>query len=147
MKFLCVKCDEGMKMKGISGPDDTGSLAVVYHCDQCSYEVAMLTNAHETQLVSSLGVRIGPDGTKTEGKSKCPFTGMLQQNSQTKAEDTAEETQDSFPWTVQAKLRLEKIPEFIRPMAKLGIESFARDKGYKTVDEKVLEEAKSITVF
>ena len=60
MKFLCVPCDSPMKLQTI-GPPERGSLSVVYSCPECGYEMAMLTNAYETQVVQSLGVRIGPD--------------------------------------------------------------------------------------
>ncbi len=59
MKFLCVPCDSPMKLQTI-GPPERGSLSVVYSCPECGYEMAMLTNAYETQVVQSLGVRIGP---------------------------------------------------------------------------------------
>lgn len=60
MKFLCVPCDSPMKLQAVS-PPDRGSLSVVYACPERGYEMAMLTNAYETQLVQSLGVRIGPE--------------------------------------------------------------------------------------
>ncbi|MEN3336995.1 MAG: hypothetical protein V7647_671, partial [Acidobacteriota bacterium] len=60
MKFLCVPCDTPMKLQAL-GPPDAGSLSVVYSCPECGYEMAMLTNPYETQLVQSLGVRIGPE--------------------------------------------------------------------------------------
>jgi hypothetical protein len=50
-----------MKLQTISPPEG-GSLSVVYSCPECGYEMAMLTNPFETQLVQSLGVRIGPEG-------------------------------------------------------------------------------------
>ena len=59
MKFLCVPCDTPMKLQTVA-PPDRGSLSVVYSCPECGYEMAMLTNAYETQVVQSLGVRIGP---------------------------------------------------------------------------------------
>ncbi len=59
MKFLCVPCDSPMKLQSV-GPPERGSLSVVYSCPECGYEMAMLTNAYETQVVQSLGVRIGP---------------------------------------------------------------------------------------
>ena len=62
MKFLCVPCDSPMKLQTV-GPPERGSLSVVYSCPECGYEMAMLTNPFETQLVQSLGVRIGPDGS------------------------------------------------------------------------------------
>ena len=60
MKFLCVPCDSPMKLQTV-GPPERGSLSVVYSCPECGYEMAMLTNAYETQVVQSLGVRIGPE--------------------------------------------------------------------------------------
>ena len=65
MKFLCVPCDSPMKLQAV-GPPERGSLSVVYSCPECGYEMAMLTNAFETQLVQSLGVRIGPDDGRVE---------------------------------------------------------------------------------
>ena len=64
MKFLCVPCDTPMKLQTVA-PPDRGSLSVVYACPECGYEMAMLTNAYETQVVQSLGVRIGPDASGT----------------------------------------------------------------------------------
>ena len=79
MKFLCVPCDSPMKLQSV-GPPERGSLSVVYSCPECGYEMAMLTNAYETQVVQSLGVRIGPesDGKAVSTSSTgCPFTGMI----------------------------------------------------------------------
>ncbi len=60
MKFLCVSCDEPMKLAE-ARPPERGSLTVVYRCPHCSHEIAMLTNPYETQVVGSLGVEIGGD--------------------------------------------------------------------------------------
>ena len=60
MKFLCVPCDSPMKLRAVA-PPERGSLSVVYECPECGYEMAMLTNPFETQLVQSLGVRVGPE--------------------------------------------------------------------------------------
>ena len=67
MKFLCVPCDSPMKLQTV-GPPERGSLSVVYSCPECGYEMAMLTNAYETQVVQSLGVRIGPAGRRSSGE-------------------------------------------------------------------------------
>ena len=48
----------------------------------------------------------------------------------------------SVRWTPAAEARLANIPEFVRPMAKTGIEKFARDRGALEVDEKILDAAK-----
>src|SRR5919202_5522370 len=78
MKFLCVPCDSPMKLQTV-GPPDRGSLSVVYSCPQCGYEIAMLTNAYETQVVQSLGVRIGPEGHAEAASpgGQCPFSAMI----------------------------------------------------------------------
>src|SRR5687768_17806938 len=79
MKFLCVPCDSPMKLQTV-GPPDRGSLSVVYACPECGYEMAMLTNAYETQVVQSLGVKIGPQaaaGAASTSSGSCPFTAMI----------------------------------------------------------------------
>jgi hypothetical protein len=148
MKFLCVPCDTPMKLQTV-GPPERGSLSVVYSCPECGYEMAMLTNAYETQVVQSLGVRIGPDRLRAEGASasqagasaeaggKCPFSAMI---------PGAEQSRHGEPipirWTAAAEARLANIPEFVRPMARTGIERFARDNGAAEVDEGILDAAR-----
>jgi hypothetical protein len=137
MKFLCVPCDSPMKLQTVAPPDG-GSLSVVYACPECGYEMAMLTNPFETQLVQSLGVRIGPDkgaGAPADAGGKCPFPGMM---------PAADATGEPAPigWTSGAEARLANIPVFVRPMAKTGIEKFARERGAAEVDEKILDAAK-----
>jgi hypothetical protein len=48
----------------------------------------------------------------------------------------------SVRWTPAAEARLKNIPEFVRPMAKTGIEKFAQERGAVEVDEKVLDAAR-----
>jgi Proto-chlorophyllide reductase 57 kD subunit len=153
VKFLCVPCDQPMRL-GEVGPPDRGSLAVRYTCPACGYEMAMLTNPFETQMVQSLGVRIGPDAgsasadaTPGEGgsASKCPFAGMipgLTEVARAPEDASAPAGEAAVAWTAQAEARLQAIPSFVRPMARTGIERFARERGYPTVDERVLDEAR-----
>ena len=133
MKFLCVPCDTPMKLLETRGPE-AGSMSLVYSCPACGYEMAMLTNPLETQTVASLGVEIGTGA----GESKCPFSGMVRGAGD--AVGVAEAT--GFRWTEDARARLETIPAFVRPMAKTGIEKFAKDRGYPEVDSAVLDEAR-----
>ena len=130
MKFLCVPCDKPMQLLQAT-PPDRGSVSLVYSCDACGYEFAMLTNPHETQVVTSLGVKLGKDGAT---ESKCPFTGMLAD---------METVEDGIRWTTAAQDRMSSVPEFVRPMAKTGIEKYAKDQGYAEIDERVLDEARS----
>ena len=153
MKFLCVPCDSPMKLQSI-GPPERGSLSVVYSCPECGYEMAMLTNAYETQVVQSLGVRIGSRaasrprngaGTSSTGSanaagSKCPFSAMIPGNEG--AAERAPTEPIPVRWTAAAEARLANIPEFVRPMARTGIERFARERGTLEVDEKILDDAR-----
>jgi hypothetical protein len=141
MKFLCVPCDKPMQLSQTVGPDN-GSISLVYACDDCGYEMAMLTNAHETQVVSSLGVTMGPDGQKKKGESKCPFTGIAQEMTEG-AQPGSSSSSSSFAWTPQAEERLESIPAFVRPMARSGIEGYAKERGLDKVDETLLAEARA----
>src|SRR5687767_7518095 len=143
MKFLCVPCDSPMKLQTV-GPPERGSLSIVYSCPECGYEMAMLTNAYETQVVQSLGVRIGPAGaavgaagTAAKAEGKCPFSGMIPGTDEARPGEPA-----PVRWTSAAEARLANIPEFVRPMARTGIERFAREKGVLEVDEKILDAAR-----
>jgi Proto-chlorophyllide reductase 57 kD subunit len=165
VKFLCVPCDSPMKLQTV-GPPERGSLSVVYACPECGYEIAMLTNAYETQIVQSLGVRIGPDRLRAEGASasraeasaetstsdsRCPFSAMVPAPEAPRAIDPAQagdlfDSAQGKPlpirWTAAAEARLANIPEFVRPMARTGIERFARERGVSEVDENVLDAAR-----
>jgi Proto-chlorophyllide reductase 57 kD subunit len=156
MKFLCVPCDSPMKLQTV-GPSERGSLSVVYSCPECGYEMAMLTNPFETQLVQSLGVRIGPEveagalsGLRAGGasagpaeasaKAGCPFSAMIPTTEQAQPAPAGEPI--PVRWTAAAEARLANIPEFVRPMARTGIERFARERGALEVDEKILDAAR-----
>ena len=162
MKFLCLDCDEAMKLIGSEGPDQ-GSLTVTFRCPECGFRVAMLTNQFETQMVKSLGVKVGgrtepprpfehlrasmaasvgldtaaeaaatraPDGESGPG---CPFAAMIN------APDAAPA---GVGWSPEAEGRIDRIPAFIRPMAKKAIERYAEAQGYPTVTEAVMDEAR-----
>ena len=162
MKFLCLDCDEPMKLLSTEGPDE-GSLNVTFRCPECGFRVAMLTNPFETQMVRSLGVKVGGrtepaqpfenlrstmagtradafegTGATTEAPaSGCPFAASL-------GNQPAAATPSGMTWEPTAHARLERIPSFIRPMAKRSIERFAEDKGYAAVTEAVMDEARTV---
>lgn len=161
MKFLCVPCDSQMRLR-VTEESEPGSLSVVYECPECGYEMAMLTNQHETDMVRSLGVRIGPAaaaaianpgqpamagamgamGTSGEAPTgRCPFSAML--GGAARPEAPAATVPEGPEWTPEALARLESIPEMVRPMARVGIEMVARDNGHRVIDEEVLAEARA----
>jgi DNA-directed RNA polymerase subunit RPC12/RpoP len=160
MKFLCLDCDEPMKLYSTAGPDE-GSLAVTFRCPTCGFRVAMLTNPFETQMVKSLGVKVGgasgpaqpfehitssmagarpdvfegdvPASTEATGRG-CPFGAMLNEQSGDAAAGVR--------WSAEAEARVERIPSFIRPMAKKAIERYAEAQGHPVVTEAVMDEAR-----
>ena len=163
MKFLCVECDEPMRLEKSQGPDE-GSLTVTFACPACGRRVAMLTNPFETQLIRSLGVKVGgrteaaapfehlrsslasqrPEAFEDTSDAQpagassgpgCPFAGMV-------AEQEAQ-AQSAMAWSREAEARVERIPAFIRPMAKKAIERYAEGRGYRTVTEAVMDEARA----
>ena len=163
MKFLCLDCDQAMKLHSTEGPDE-GSLAVTFRCPECGFRVAMLTNPFETQMVRSLGVKVGgrtvpPEpfenlrATMADARSDafegtggasemtgpgCPFAAALGEGAAAPAELS------QLAWTSEAEARLERIPSFIRPMARRSIERFAEGKGYSSITVSVMEEARVV---
>jgi DNA-directed RNA polymerase subunit RPC12/RpoP len=163
MKFLCLDCDEAMKLHSTAGPDE-GSLTVTFRCPECGFRVAMLTNPFETQMVRSLGVKVGGRtvpaepfenlrstmaGARTDAfestgdvASGCPFAAALGGDAVPVAQPAA--ASDAVAWEAAAERRLANIPSFIRAMAKRSIERFAEGKGYTTITEAVMDEARTV---
>jgi len=163
MKFLCVRCDEGMKLERVEKPEEDGSLGVVFTCAVCGNRVAMLTNPWETQLVRALDVRIGgrsspaepmefvrsmlaskreagpdaagpgPAASGTAPSSGCPFSAM--------ANLAGEKT--AITWEATAERRLDRVPDAIRPMARQGIERIAVQRGYHHITEDIVDEIRN----
>jgi hypothetical protein len=51
-------------------------------------------------------------------------------------------TPASLAWSPEAESRIARIPEFIRPMARRAVERFAEAKGYPSITEAVMDEAR-----
>jgi hypothetical protein len=119
----------------------------------------MLTNPWETQLVQTLGVKVGgratpaapyeqvlggllategavPGGSAVEpADSACPFAAMLGQAEATSTPGTQ--------WSEAAKVRIERIPSFIRPMVQRAIERYALEQGHPLITDAIMDEARS----
>ncbi len=161
MKFLCLDCDQPMKLHSTEGPDE-GSLAVTFRCPECGFRVAMLTNPFETQMVRSLGVKVGgnaapavpfehvrsamanpradafedaPSAESAAGGPGCPFAATINEGTAAAPAKVA--------WTSEAEARIERIPAFIRAMARRAIERFAEDHGHATITPDVMDEARA----
>ncbi len=58
MKFVCLNCETYMNFEKVEQPAE-GSLGVFFRCPSCEAKFSMVTNPGETQMVSSLGVKLG----------------------------------------------------------------------------------------
>ncbi len=58
MKFVCLNCETYMNFEKVEKPGE-GSLGVFFGCPSCGAKFSMVTNQGETQMVSSLGVKLG----------------------------------------------------------------------------------------
>ena len=165
MKFVCMKCETFMLFQKLDPLAET-SLGVLFECPQCGSRFSMVTNPGETSLVHALGVQIGgrttapkpfeltretlkeerepaaetakgtqvQSATATTSGSGCPFSAMLS-SGQTQATEVA--------WSQEAKERLDRIPDFLRPMIQKGIEAYAHQKGYRNITPTVMDESKN----
>ncbi|MEK9141939.1 MAG: PCP reductase family protein [Nitrospirota bacterium] len=58
MKFVCLNCETYMNFEKVEKPGEN-SLGVFFSCPSCDAKFSMITNPGETQMVSSLGVKLG----------------------------------------------------------------------------------------
>ena len=58
MKFVCLNCETYMNFEKVENPSE-GTLGVFFGCPSCNARFSMVTNPGETQMVSSLGVKLG----------------------------------------------------------------------------------------
>ena len=138
MKFLCVECDEPMKLTDTKGLDD-GSMTVVFSCPECDRKIAMLTNQFETEFVSKIGVQMG--GTAAENQS--PMGVLAGALAQGKDElKKAAPSDEEFEWTDEAKVRIQKVPFFVRNMAKKTVMNYAKERGITVIDGKLMDEVR-----
>src|SRR6185295_16596482 len=58
MKFVCLNCETYMNFEKVEKPGEN-TLGVFFGCPSCNAKFSMVTNPGETQMVSSLGVKLG----------------------------------------------------------------------------------------
>ena len=142
MKFLCVECDRQMLFEERRLPGD-GTLAAAFRCPQCGRAVGLLTNPMETQLVASLGVKIG--GTTIEPQPLETVRGMIT----TGRDDAfAEGMGDGgrgtgVAWSAEAQERLARVPNFVRGMVKKIYADYAKERGIVELTPAVMDSARS----
>lgn len=144
MKFLCVDCDRQMAFEERTVPGD-GTLAAVFTCPSCGRRTAMLANPMETQLVSSLGVKVG-GRTVPDANFEGIRTGVTAGREDAFAPDheTASAAQPGpVRWNVDAVERLGHVPSFVRGMVKKIYNEYARERGIEEMTPEVMDRARS----
>jgi len=139
MKFLCLRCDAVMAFEERQLPGD-GTMSVVFGCGSCGSEVAMLANPMETQLVSSLGVRIG--GREVPAQP-LELTRASLAGAREDAFAEAPPAVVRVEWSEEAASRLGHVPGFVRGMVKRIYTDYAKEHGIPTITPAVMDLARA----
>jgi hypothetical protein len=148
VKFLCIGCDTVMEFAERQLPGD-GTMAAVFTCASCGREVAMLTNPMETQLVSSLGIKVG--GRTVPEQPMELLRGSLATGGDAFIDDDAPPSGAALRVThtrvahasVDAHERLARVPGFVRGMVKRIYADYARERGIAVITPDVMDRARS----
>ena len=136
MKFLCIDCDAQMEFAERRQPGD-GTFAASFRCPRCGRAVALLANPMETQLVDSLGVRIG-------GRTLDPQPLQMTRTAVRGRDDAFEEGNGRHSaWSAAAEERLARVPGFVRGMVKRIYADYAADHGIAEITPEVMDRARS----
>jgi hypothetical protein len=150
MKFLCVECDQQMQFEERQLPGD-GTLAAAFRCPRCGRAVGLLTNPMETQLVASLGVKIG--GTTLPPQPLETVRAMVATGKPDAFEDdmgtgvgggagVAAAQATGVTWSLAAQERLARVPGFVRGMVKRIYVDYAKDRGIGEITPVVMDTAR-----
>jgi hypothetical protein len=150
VKFLCLPCDEVMAFAERQIPGD-GTMAAVFRCAGCGREMAMLTNPMETQLVSSLGVKVGGREVPAQPMetTRSSLAGASEHAFVEPADPgpgpEADEPRHTGPveWSPEAVERLQRVPSFVRGMVKRIYTDYARERGIRELTPAVMDTARS----
>lgn len=154
MKFLCVECDRPMEFEERAAPGD-GTLAVTFTCPGCGRQVAMLTNPMETQLVSSLGVKIG--GRTVPAQPLETIRTHVTTGGETALDDGGEAgeageggtasgvgaSRRGPAWSPAAQERLARVPGFVRGMVRRLYGEWAKERGIAEITPEVMDAART----
>lgn len=141
MKFLCLDCDEQMQFAERQQPGD-GTFAASFRCPRCNRTVALLANPMETQLVGSLGVKIG--GRTLDAQPMEMARGAIRGREDAFVETgTGDEGRGTGPsWSADAQERLDRVPGFVRGMVKRIYGDYARERGISAITPDVMDRAR-----
>ena len=141
MKFLCIDCDEQMHFDERRQPGD-GTFAAAFTCGRCGRRIAMLANPMETQLVESLGVKIG--GRVLEPEPMELVRGALVTREGAFVDQPAAENGSMRPrFSDASQERLARVPSFVRGMVKRLYTEYAVERGIAEITPEVMDRARA----
>jgi hypothetical protein len=150
MKFLCIDCDEQMSFETRDQPGD-GTFAASFACPRCGRRVAMLANPMETQLVNTLGVKIGGRTLDEQPMELIRSSIVGRDDAFQDAPSTGADLAvvASAPqaggrprWSAEAAERLTRVPAFVRGMVKKIYSEYASERGIVEVTPEVMDRAR-----
>ena len=142
MKFLCIDCDRQMEFEERAVPGD-GTFAAAFRCPACGRRVAMLANPMETQLVGSLGVRIG--GRTLEEEPLELVRSSVQGRDDAFREDSPPGPRSAARprWSAAAEERLARVPGFVRGMVRKIYSDYARERDIAELTPEIMDRART----
>ncbi len=141
MKFLCIDCDAQMHFEERQQPGD-GTFAAAFACPTCGRRVALLANPMETQLVDSLGVKIG-GRTLDEQPLELVRSTVVGRDD---AFDDGRSPPGPRPrpgWSEDAQERLARVPSFVRGMVRKIYSDYAAERGITEITPAVMDRARN----
>jgi hypothetical protein len=138
MKFLCLDCDAQLTFTERQQPGD-GTFAAAFVCPTCGRHIALLANPMETQLVSSLGVRIGGSELDPPPMELTRATAVTRDGAFQDAPAGSQHPR----WSAEAQTRLGQVPRFVRGMVKKIYGEYAAEHGIAEVTPEVMDRART----
>jgi hypothetical protein len=141
MKFLCLDCDAQLTFTERQQPGD-GTFAAAFVCPSCGRRIALLANPMETQLVGSLGVRIGGSELDAEPMELTRASTVVRDGT-FEAAPVAPLSPSHPRWSADAQTRLGQVPRFVRGMVKKIYGDFAAEHGIAEITPDVMDRART----
>jgi hypothetical protein len=142
MKFLCIDCDAQMHFEDREVPGD-GTFAAAFRCPTCGRRIALLANPMETQLVGSLGVRIGGRTLAEEPLELVRSAVLGRDDAFTEEPASPGRTTGRPEWSPAAQERLTRVPGFVRGMVKKIYLEYASDREIALITPEVMDRARA----
>jgi hypothetical protein len=143
MKFLCIDCDAQMSFEERQQPGD-GTFAAAFACPSCGRRVAMLANPMETQLVNSLGVKIGGRTLDAEPMEHIRTGVVGRDDAFADGGSRVVLRGSSRPvWSADAQERLSRVPGFVRGMVKKIYTDYAAEHEIGEITPTVMDRARA----